>query len=152
MLRSRAGGMVRGEPVGWTMKNGEFDGFSFDGQYFSANNSCTVPKLKGALLQNYSPMGSSTPWLELAQVITEQQRPGLEVVLLSGFAAPLVPMTGHSGIILGCYSSETGIGKTTSLETSTAIWGHPVNSRCGLNDTINMAMNKAGQIKHLPLN
>ena len=152
MLRSRAGGMVRGEPVGWTMKNGEFDGFSFDGQFFSPSNSCVVPKLKGALLQNYSPMGSSTPWLELAQVITEQQRPGLEVILLSGFAAPLVPMTGHSGIILGCYSSETGIGKSTSLETSTAIWGHPINSRCGLNDTINMAMHKAGQIKHLPLN
>ena len=152
MLRSRAGGMVRGEPVGWTMKNGEFDGFSFDGQYFSPQNSVTVPKLKGSLLQNYSPMGSPTPWLELAQVITEQQRPGLEVILLSGFAAPLVPMTGHSGIILGCYSSETGIGKSTSLEASTAIWGHPVNSRCGLNDTINMAMNKAGQIRNLPLN
>jgi hypothetical protein len=152
MLRSRAGGMVRGEPVGWTMKNGEFDGFSFDGQYFSPSNSCVVPKLKGALLQNYSPMGSSQPWLELAQVITEQQRPSLEVILLSGFAAPLVPMTGHSGIILGCYSSETGIGKSTSIEASTAIWGHPVNSRCGLNDTINMAMNKAGAIRHLPLN
>jgi hypothetical protein len=152
MLRSRAGGMVRGEPVGWTMKNGEFDGFSFDGQSFSPNSHCVVPKLKGALLQNYSPMGSPQPWIEIAQVITEQQRPGLDVVLLSGFAAPLVPMTGHSGIILGCYSSETGIGKSTSLETSTAIWGHPVNSRCGLNDTINMAMNKAGAIRHLPLN
>ena len=66
-------------------------------------------------------MGSSQPWLELAQVITEQQRPGLDIILLSGFAAPLVPMTGHPGLILGCYSSETGIGKTTSLETSTAI-------------------------------
>jgi hypothetical protein len=152
MLRSRAGGMVRDEPIGWTMKNGEFEGFSFDGQYFSNSTSHIVPKLKGALLQNYSPMGSAQPWLELSQIITEQQRPGLEVILLSGFAAPLVPMTGHSGIILGCYSSETGIGKSTSLETSTAIWGHPVNSRCGLNDTINMAMNKAGQIRHLPLN
>jgi hypothetical protein len=152
MLRSRAGGMVRGEPIGWTMKNGEFDGFSFDGQSFSPNSHCVVPKLKGALLQNYTPMGSPQPWIELAQVITEQQRPGLEVILLSGFAAPLVPMTGHSGIILGCYSSETGIGKSTSLETSTAVWGHPVNSRCGLNDTINMAMNKAGAIRHLPLN
>ena len=152
MLRSRAGGMVRDEPVGWTMKNGEFEGFSFDGQYFSPNNSHMVPRLKGALLQNYSPMGSSTPWLELSQIITEQQRPGLEVILLSGFAAPLVPMTGHSGIIIGCYSSETGIGKSTSLETSTSIWGHPINSRCGLNDTMNMAIHKAGQIRHLPLN
>lgn len=152
MLRSRAGGMVRGEPVGWTMKNGEFEGFSFDGQYFSPNNPCIVPKLKGSLLQNYTPMGSSQPWIEISQIISEQKRPGLEVILLSGFAAPLVPMTGHSGIILGCYSSETGIGKTTSVETSTAIWGHPVNSRCGLNDTINMAMNKAGAIRHLPLN
>jgi Domain of unknown function (DUF927) len=152
MLRSRAGGMIRDEPLGWTMKNGEFEGFSFDGQYFSPNSTHIVPKLKGALLQNYSPMGSPQPWLELSQIITEQQRPGLEVILLSGFAAPLVPMTGHSGIILGCYSSETGIGKSTSLETSTSIWGHPVNSRCGLNDTVNMAMNKAGQIRHLPLN
>jgi hypothetical protein len=151
MLRSRQGGMVRDEPIGWTMTNGEFAGFSYDGQYFSSNVNHTVPRLKGALLANYSPMGSPEPWIALSEVITEQCRPALNIILLSGFAAPLVPMTGHSGIILGCYSPETGIGKSTSMEASTAIWGHPVNSRCGLNDTVNMAINKAGQIKHLPL-
>lgn len=152
LLRSKAGGMIRGEPLGWTMKNGEFDGFSFDGQCFSPNNTSMAPRLKGALLTNYTPMGVSQPWLELAQIITEQQRPSIDVILLSGFAAPLVPMTGHSGIILGCYSSETGIGKTTSLEASTSIWGHPITSRCSLGDTANAAMNRAGLIRHLPLN
>jgi hypothetical protein len=151
MLRSRAGGIVRDEPIGWTMTNGEFAGFSYDGQFFSPNVHHVVPKLKGALLQNYTPMGSSQPWLELSQIITEQHRPALNILLLTGFASPLVAMTGHSGIILGGYSPETGIGKSTCMETTTSIWGHPINSRCGLNDTINMAVNKAGQIKHLPL-
>jgi len=151
MLRSQIGGVVRTEPIGWELKDGTFYSFSYDGKAFSKNGVGNAPKLKGGIGEAYTPMGDVKPWLELSTIISDQKRPALDVILISAFAAPLVPMTGHSGIILGAYSSKTGIGKTTAMTTATAVWGHPTKGRNGLNDTINMVMNKAGQIRNLPL-
>ncbi|HEY7821835.1 MAG TPA: DUF927 domain-containing protein, partial [Acidimicrobiia bacterium] len=87
----------------------------------------------------------------MAQVIYEQKRSALDAILAVSFAAPLVRFTGFPGLLLNAYSSESGIGKTTAMKASQAVWGHPVLAMQGLNDTTNSVLGKMGQIRSLPM-
>ena len=70
-------------------------------------------------------------------------------MVASTFAAPLVEMTGHAGLLLGLISSESGIGKSTALQLGQAVWSKPIVWQ--VNDTINHFA-KCTTLRHLPFN
>jgi len=53
--------------------------------------------------------------------------------------------------VLGGYSLESGIGKTTTLRIAQAVWGNPASGMQGLNDTQNSLFAKLGQLASLPV-
>ena len=98
---------------------------------------------------NYRVLGDEQVWIDLMKLIITSDRPDLACMVAASFAAPLVGMTGESGLLIGVQSSASGIGKTTALIGGQTVWS---NTRVGgLTDTINYTFNKAATLRHLPI-
>ena len=137
---------------GWsTALNGKTDGFTYAGRMWSEDSDRPAAASNPVLQSHYQPKGEIGPWMEAVKLIHAQERPELETILAASFGAPLVRFTGQAGLMLSSYSSESGIGKTTTLKVAQAVWGDPQRAIQGQNDTIMSVLNKIGDLKALPL-
>ncbi len=150
-LRQGRNSVVTSSPFGWTIQNGKLEGFSFGGTVFTPTEDRPAANPNPLIEQQYAPAGERAPWITAAKMITDQKRPGLDIILASAFAAPLVRFTGQRGLLISSYSLESGIGKSTAVSVAQAVWGDPVKGVQQLNDTQNSVVNKLGEIKNLPL-
>ena len=99
---------------GWSQdKNGDM-GFAFAGDFVSPAGTmrCSRPQ-EGT--ENYKVMGNDQVWMDLMKLIVTPDRPDLACMVASSFAAPLISLTGESGVLMGVTSPASGIGKSTAL-------------------------------------
>ena len=150
-LQQSKNSVISAAPFGWSVVDGKIEGFTYAGRVWMDGNDRPAANPNPVLSYQYTPKGDIKPWTELAQIIYEQKRSALDAILAVSFAAPLVRFTGFPGLLLNAYSSESGIGKTTAMKASQAVWGHPVLAMQGLNDTTNSVLGKMGQIRSLPM-
>lgn len=142
--------VIAASPFGWSVIDGKIDGFAYGGRVWGIKDDRPAANPDTVLSYQYGPRGDASVWSELARVVYSQNRPALNAILAVAFAGPLVRFTGHPGLLLNAYSTESGIGKTTSMKCSQAVWAHPVMAMQGLDDTGNSVLKKLGQIKSLP--
>lgn len=142
--------VIAASPFGWSVVDGKIDGFAYGGRVWGIKDDRPAANPDTVLSYQYAPRGEAAVWNELARIIYSQNRPALNAILAVAFAGPLVRFTGHPGLLLNAYSTESGIGKTTSMKCSQAVWAHPVMAMQGLDDTGNSVLKKLGQIKSLP--
>lgn len=145
--------VVSASPFGWVFKaNGVPEGFTYAGKVWLPKGE-TRPGGAGdvVLARNYSPKGDLDAWKKAIAVTTDQQRPDLNVIVAAAFAGPLVPFTQYKGLIVGTYSSESGIGKTTAMRAACSVWGNPSLTAQKLDDTPNSVIHKIGILKNIPI-
>lgn len=142
--------VIAASPFGWSVIDGKIDGFAYAGRVWGTKDDRPAANPDTVLSYQYGPRGDASVWSELARIVYSQNRPALNAILAVAFAGPLVRFTGHPGLLLNAYSTESGIGKTTSMKCSQAVWAHPVMAMQGLDDTGNSVLKKLGQIKSLP--
>jgi hypothetical protein len=124
----------------------------FDGHVWMPNDeSRPSANPDPVIARQYAPTGDPALWLAAAKLITDQKRPELDVILASSFGAPLVQFTGQPGLLLSCYSMESGIGKSTALKVAQSVWGNPIKGMQGLTDTSLSVLKKIGELRSLPL-
>lgn len=143
---------VQNHGYGWVTADGEYTGFSYDDRAFMSNGeekSTTIVDRK--LADVYTPAGRLEKWVHAAKLITDQKRPGLDAILASAFASPLIEHAVVEGAVLSVYSQESGIGKSTALKVAQAVWGHGKMAMQQLDDTANSALKKLGILRHLPM-
>jgi hypothetical protein len=150
-LQNTKDAVISSSPFGWSVVDGNIEGFSFGGRVWMDNEDRPAINPDPNLAYQYTPKGDTSSWYQLAKIITDQRRPGLDIIIASAFAAPLVRFTGHQGLMVNAYSSESGIGKTTAMKVAQAVWGDPIRAMQGLNDTVNSVLKKVGDIRNLPL-
>jgi len=150
-LRDAKESVVQTMPFGWVIEDGKVLGFAYGGKIFYQGGDKPAAQPDPELRRQYTPKGESAHWLAAVQLINNQKRPDLDCLLASSFAAPLVRSTGLSGLVLGGYSLESGIGKTTTLKIAQAVWGNPSSGMQGLNDTQNSLIAKIAQLNSLPI-
>lgn len=150
-LQNTKDAVISSAPFGWSIVDGKREGFSYGGRVWTPGEDRPAINPDPYLQAQYSPLGDITPWSQIAKIITDQRRPGLDVILASAFAAPLISLTSEPGVMINAYSTESGIGKTTAMRAAQAVWGHPIRAMQGLDDTINSAMRKISSISVLPL-
>lgn len=150
-LQDAKDSVISASPFGWSVVDGKIEGFAYGGRVWTKTGDRPAANPNPVLSYQYTPKGEPGVWKEAAKVIYSQHRPALDAILAIGFAGPLVRFTGHGGLILNAYSPESGIGKTTAMKISQAVWGHPVLAMQGLNDTANSVLGKMGQIRSLPM-
>lgn len=150
-LQNSKDSVISAAPFGWSVVDGKTEGFAYGGRVWMDGDDRPAANPNPVLQLQYTPKGDNAVWREVAKIIYEQDRPALNAILAVAFAGPLVKFTGHPGLILNAYSPESGIGKTTAMKCSQAVWGHPVLGMQALNDTANSVLGKMGQLKSLPM-
>jgi hypothetical protein len=150
-LRADRTNVIQNQSFGWAVKGGKLDGFVYGGYLWSNAVPRPASNTDPVLASQYLPIGDLQPWIDAAKLITNQQRPALDAILASAFAAPLVRFTGQSGVLLSTYSTLSGIGKSTALKIAQAVWGSPVKAVQSLSDTQNSVLKKMGDTRNLPL-
>lgn len=150
-LQNSKESVVSASPFGWSVVDGKTEGFTYAGRVWMKDNDRPAANPNPQLQYQYTPKGDIAPWREIAKVVYDQKRPGLDAMLAVAFAGPLVKFTGFGGLILNAFSPESGIGKTTAMKVSQAVWGSPVLAMQGLDDTANSVLGKMGQLRSLPM-
>lgn len=143
--------VVTSASFGWNHVNGVMEGFVFGGCVWTPTGERPASNADLVLQEMYSPVGDKQNWQACAKMVTDQDRPELDAVLASAFAAPLVQFTGHEGAFMSLFSQESGIGKTTALKIAQAVWGNPVKAMQGLSDTQVSVVRKIGALRSLPI-
>lgn len=150
-LREKRNAIVTSKPFGWVDENGKITGFSYGGRVWSPGGDRPAATSEPVIDNAYRPCGEMEKWKIAANMITDQRRPALDMILALSFAAPLMRFTGETGAIVSTYSSDSGVGKSTAIKVAQAVWGSPKKGVQGLDDTINSVGGKIGTLRHLPM-
>lgn len=139
-------------PYGWVENGkGSIEGFVFGGTMWMPNGDRIASMPDVVLARRYTPTGTIDPWKDAAKLITSQQRPALDAIIASAFAAPLIRFCYEPGILMSTYSTRSGVGKTSTMKIAQAVWGSPMKAMQGLDDTLNGVIKKIGQLQNIPL-
>lgn len=150
-LRASKDAILSSTPFGWSINGPKIEGFSYGGNIWTPNGPKIAPAAGPVLAMHYRPIGELQPWVDAANMVTSQGRPGIDAVLAAAFGGPLVRATGQQGLLLSIYSTESGIGKTTALRVAQAVWGNPIAGMQGLKDTSNATFDKMAALNSLPM-
>lgn len=148
LLQSSRSTMIKVPAFGWHPDHNGDMGFANAGRFFSPAGEFRALKPDDGVA-NYKVEGDDSVWTGLMNVITMADRPDLACLSATTFGAPLVGMTGENGFLIGLYSTESGIGKSTTLAAGQGVWSKPVVG--GLTDTVNFTFAKCATLKHLPI-
>src|SRR5262245_10314885 len=149
-LRSAKRDAVQAENFGWTHDRGVPVAFVYGRTRWNCNGNTAVAAPDHVLDEAYGQRGTLDNWKDACRLITDQKIPALDTLIAASFAAPLVIMTGHSGMVLSAYSLDSGVSKTAALRVSQAVWPNPTATMAGLDDTTNAVNAKLGMLRHLP--
>ena len=150
LLRNNDETLITTSPVGWhQMPDGDM-GFVYNGNCYLQSKTIKAKRLDPSLATAYSVVGDEKYWRELSGLVINQNRPDINLIIACGFAAPLMTLTGHSGIAVGAWSSKSGAGKSTALAICQSIWGSTSRMQ-GLDDTVNQVMDTMAALKNMPI-
>lgn len=120
--------------------------------YRSTRDPLHIP-MKGLVNINKAcvPTGSLENWQKIINMLTAKKLYEVLALGLVGFGAPLMRFTSYDGVTFHLGSTESGTGKTLTLELAGSVWGHPGKYRIS-KSTSDVAMKqRTGMLYSLPL-
>lgn len=129
------------------------DTFVFNERVFSKGLPPQHIPMRGLVNINKStkPTGSLDDWRKIVNLLTKKQMYEALAMSLTGFAAPLMRFTGYDGITFHLGSTESGTGKSLTLELAASVWGHPVKYRVSKNTSDVAMQQRMGLLHSMPL-
>ncbi len=141
---------LREKPFGWNAdEKGQNTGFAVAGDVYRPDGS--VGYAHGAPVEmrsSYKENGSLGTWRAAFDRVT-LNRPDLQVIVAVAFAAPLIAMTGETGMAVSVYSRQSAVGKSSAMKIGQAVWGS-YKLMHSLNDTPNAVFAKIGIASGMP--
>lgn len=145
---SKVGNVINN--YGWVNK-GDQKGFSTNNKVFWQDGTEQEVSMAGNVLSGqYKPTGDLEPWKKAAEYIIQQGRPELITAVATGFAAPLINLTGVSGTLVSIVSNQSGTGKSSAMKVAQSVWGCPIRGINSLGDTPNSLAKRLGALCNLP--
>jgi hypothetical protein len=142
------------DQMGWVQTKGTISGFACGPVVFHEDgrirNDVRPSREFGHLAKLYEPRGELDEWKRIAKFVADQNNPALTTVLAASFGAPLLKFVGIHGGILSLVSQASGVGKTSILKLSQAVWGSPVHAMNSVDDTPKSVAKKLGFVNNLP--
>lgn len=127
--------------------------FVFAGKVYSANRppvTVPMPDLRN-IVANTRPTGTLEAWKKIINMLIRRKMWDQLAVVMAGAASPLMKFTGLHGLTVHVASSESGTGKSLSLDTAASIWGHPIHYRTGAGTSPVAMQQRLGMLRSLPL-
>lgn len=128
------------------------DAFVLDSKILTPGQETLTP-LPGLenIVRVTKPGGSLDGWRHVVNTLIKYKLNDILAIMTIGFGAPLMKFTSFDGLTFHVGSSESGTGKSVSLEMAASIWGHPTRYMVG-KDTSGVAMQqRLGLLNSLPL-
>jgi len=139
------------QSYGWT----EDDGFVHNSKIFKADGTIKpVPVRSGLenIFKATEPSGNLKDWQAIVAMLQEK---GLTEVLTLGigvgFGAPLMKLTQYKGITYHVCSTESGTGKSLSLDLCGSIWGNPTRFAVSKDTSVVAMEQRLGLLRNEPL-
>jgi hypothetical protein len=146
LLRRENGDTEREKAFGWSN-----NGFSIAGVRYDKDDGVTnVVSVNEYAANNYAVKGSLEPWQDIVNNhILKDPRIELQTILATAFAASLIHFTEHDATVVVLRSPQSGIGKTSIMRISRAIWGNP-RDMSHANDTALAAEGRLATLTNMP--
>lgn len=128
------------------------DTFVYDSRIYSpgAETLTPLPGLEN-IVRVTKPSGTLEGWRHVVHTLVKYRLHDILAIMTVGLGAPLMRFTAFDGLTFHVGSSESGTGKSVSLEMAASIWGHPTRYMVG-KDTSGVAMQqRLGLLNSLPL-
>jgi hypothetical protein len=97
------------------------------------------------------PTGTLENWRKVINLLTARKMHEILAISLVGFGAPLMRFTGYDGFTWHLGSSESGTGKTLTLELAASVWGHPTKFRVSKSTSDVAMQQRLGLLNSMPL-
>lgn len=137
------------DSYGWQTDNT----YVYAGRIFSKGKPPVKVPMPGLenITVNTEPKGSIEVWREFINMLIAKKMWGHIAVILAGAGAPFMRFTGIYGMTYHCASTESGTGKTLSLEAAASVWGHPTHYRTGKSTSPVAMQQRLGLLNSHPL-
>jgi hypothetical protein len=145
---------ISGVPYGWisTAKQGEkteITGFAYGGKVFNTNGTVGRSTAGDRVLQQtYMPRGDRATWLTALDILLNQNRVPLQTIALTGFASPLMKLTGFHGVSVLVWG-DTGANKSTGAYQAMSVWGSPKGIKEVPSTSLMSLQGKMAETRHL---
>ncbi|MFM7010719.1 MAG: DUF927 domain-containing protein [Betaproteobacteria bacterium] len=103
------------------------------------------------IVASTKPTGSLENWRKVINMMVRRKMWDQLAVVLAGAASPLMKFTGLFGLTIHVASSESGTGKSLSLDTAASVWGHPQHYRTGAGTSPVAMQQRLGHLRSLPM-
>ena len=127
--------------------------FVFAGRVYGPDRppvTVPMPELKN-IVMNTRPTGTLDAWKKVINMLIRRKMWDQLAVVMAGAASPLMKFTGLHGLTIHVASTESGTGKSLSLDTAASIWGHPIHYRTGAGTSPVAMQQRLGMLRSLPL-
>lgn len=137
------------DSYGWQADNT----YVYAGRIFSKGKPPVKVPMPGLenITVNTEPRGSIEAWRDFINMLIAKKMWGHLAVILAGAGAPFMRFTGIYGMTYHCASTESGTGKTLSLEAAASVWGHPTHYRTGKSTSPVAMQQRLGLLNNHPL-
>lgn len=105
----------------------------------------------GNVVNNTQATGALDDWRKIVDMLIRRKMWDQLAVMMASAAAPLMGFTGLFGCTVHVASTESGTGKSLSLDAGASIWGHPVHYRTGSGTSAVAMQQRLGLLRSLPL-
>jgi hypothetical protein len=137
------------DSYGWQIDNT----YVYAGRIFSKGKPPVKVPMPGLenITVNTEPKGTLEAWRDFMNLLITKKMWGHIAVILAGAGAPFMRFTGIYGMTYHCASTESGTGKTLSLEAAASVWGHPTHYRTGKSTSPVAMQQRLGLLNSHPL-
>jgi len=137
-------------PFGWFMDGAVCKGFSYGGVLYKDDGTQgPIGTVDPNIRDMYMPQGTDDPWRKAFKTITDQHRPGLEVIVATAFGSPLMFGAAEYSVLMSVFG-ESGANKSAAARVATAVWAKPKMAKEVETATVKSVIHRLGQIKNLP--
>jgi hypothetical protein len=137
------------DSYGWQPDNS----YVYAGRIFSKGKEPIKVPMPGLenITMHTEPKGTLENWQAFINMLVHRKMWGHLAVVLAGAGAPFMRFTGIYGMTYHCASTESGTGKSLSLEAAASVWGHPVHYRTGKSTSPVAMQQRLGLLNSHPL-
>ena len=136
------------QQFGWADNNSKFiigeQEITAEGTFYSPPSKATR-----SLAKFMGPVGSLEKWKEVWSLYGVEGMEAHAFAALSTFGSPLLMFLNQTGAVINLYNAHSGTGKTTVLNMSNSVWGHPKELRLKEIDTFNGKLQWVGVLNNL---
>ena len=131
----------------------EDDSFVFNEHIYVAGSEPRHVPMRGLININKAcvPKGNLDNWRKVVNTLTTKKLYEVLALGLVGFGSPLMRFTSYDGITFHLGSTESGTGKSLTLEMAASVWGHPTKYRVSKSTSDVAMQQRMGLLYSLPL-